>query len=57
MDQLQDNLASVQLNLSVEQVKQLDDASKIELGFPHDFFNKELVRNFVYGGMREQIVV
>ena len=55
LSQLQDNLASLDLWLSAEQVKALDDASQIELGFPHDFFAKEMVRTLVYGGMRDQI--
>ncbi|HXT76861.1 MAG TPA: aldo/keto reductase [Candidatus Eisenbacteria bacterium] len=56
LSQLQDNLASLELRLSVEQVKKLDEASKIELGFPESMYAKELVRGFRYGGMREQIV-
>ncbi len=42
--------------LSADQLKTLDEASRIELGFPHDFYAKELVRAFVYGGMRDQIL-
>jgi aryl-alcohol dehydrogenase-like predicted oxidoreductase len=55
LSQLQDNLASLDLSLSAEQVKALDEASQIELGFPHDFFAKEMVCTLVYGGMRDQI--
>ena len=55
LSQLQDNLASFDLSLSAEQMKALDEASQIELGFPHDFFAKEMVRTLVYGGMRDQI--
>jgi aryl-alcohol dehydrogenase-like predicted oxidoreductase len=55
LTQLQDNLASAELLLSAEQVKALDEASRIELGFPHDFYAKELVRTFIYGGMRDRI--
>jgi aryl-alcohol dehydrogenase-like predicted oxidoreductase len=54
--QLQDNLASGDLSLSASQLKMLDEASRIELGFPNDFFAKDLVRTFLYGGMRDQIV-
>ena len=57
LSQLQDNLASGALSLSPDQVKSLDDSSRIELGFPHDFFAKDLVRGFLYGGMRDQIIV
>ena len=56
LSQLQDNLASLDLSLTPEQVKQLDDASRIDLGFPLDFYSKELVSGFVYGGMRDKIV-
>ena len=56
LSQLQDNLASFDLTLSKDQLKTLDEASRIELGFPHDFYAKELVHTFVYGGLREQIL-
>jgi aryl-alcohol dehydrogenase-like predicted oxidoreductase len=56
LTQLQDNLASFDLVLSADQLKTLDEASRIELGFPHDFYAKELVRTFVYGGLRDQIL-
>ena len=54
--QLQDNLASFDLTLSAEQLKMLDEASRIELGFPYDFYDKELPRAFIYGGLRDQIL-
>lgn len=57
LTQLQDNLASLDLTLSPAQVTALDEASRIELGFPHDFFGKDMVRTFVYGGLRDQIIV
>jgi aryl-alcohol dehydrogenase-like predicted oxidoreductase len=55
VSQLRDNLASLDLELSAEQLKSLDGASRIELGFPYDFYEKELVSGFRYGGMRDQI--
>lgn len=54
--QLQDNLASLSLQLTPEQVDALDDASEIELGFPHAFYRREMVRTFVYGGTRDKIL-
>ncbi len=56
LSQLEDNLASFDLTLSADQLETLDEASKIDLGFPHDFFAKELVRGFAYGGMRDKIL-
>src|SRR5215471_941994 len=55
LTQLQDNLASFDLPLSSEQVKILDDASRIDLGFPQDLYAKEFPRALRYGGMRDQI--
>jgi len=57
LSQLEDNLASLELRLSDSQVKTLDEASQIDLGFPHDFFKREMVRTFVYGGTRDLIDV
>src|ERR1700736_6308334 len=42
LSQLQDNLASIDLSLSADQLKVLDEASRIELGFPYDFYTKDL---------------
>ncbi len=56
MSQWEDNLASLTLQLAPEQVKLLDDASRIDLGFPHAFFERPMVRTFVYGGMRDRIL-
>jgi aryl-alcohol dehydrogenase-like predicted oxidoreductase len=56
LSQLQGNLASLDLELSADQVKSLDDASRIELGFPYDPYNTEMLRAFAYAGMRERII-
>jgi aryl-alcohol dehydrogenase-like predicted oxidoreductase len=56
LSQLQDNLASFNLTLSADQLKTLDEASRIELGFPYDIYAKEMARAIAYGGMRDQIM-
>jgi aryl-alcohol dehydrogenase-like predicted oxidoreductase len=56
LSQLHDNLSSFALTLSTDQVRMLDEASRIELGFPHDMYSKDMVRAIVYGGMRDQII-
>jgi diketogulonate reductase-like aldo/keto reductase len=56
LSQLQDNLASFDLSFSADQLKALDEASRIDLGVPYDFYAKDLVRGLIYGGMRDQIV-
>ena len=55
--QLKDNLASADVSFSARQLKTLDEASRIELGFPHEFYTRDMVRGLVYGGMRDRIVV
>jgi aryl-alcohol dehydrogenase-like predicted oxidoreductase len=56
LSQLQDNLASFELTLSADQLKTLDEASAIELGFPYDLYAKPLPRAICYGGLRDQIL-
>jgi aryl-alcohol dehydrogenase-like predicted oxidoreductase len=56
LTQFEDNLASLTLELKPEQVEALDAASAIELGFPHDFYRRDMVRNFVHGGLRDRIL-
>jgi aryl-alcohol dehydrogenase-like predicted oxidoreductase len=56
LSQLKDNLASADVSLSAKQLRALDEASRIELGFPHEFYTREMVRGLVYGGMGDRIV-
>lgn len=55
--QLQDNLDSLTLELSEKQVSELNEVSAIELGFPHDFYELEMVKGMIYGGMRDRVLV
>jgi aryl-alcohol dehydrogenase-like predicted oxidoreductase len=56
ISQLQDNLASIDLQLSANHVEILDGASAIEPGFPQRLYESEFLRTIAYGGMRDQIV-
>jgi aryl-alcohol dehydrogenase-like predicted oxidoreductase len=49
MEQLKDTLAAVDVTLSPEHLARLDEVSKIELGFPHDFLRQDFVRGFMTG--------
>src|ERR1700738_480457 len=51
LSQFQDNLASLDVTLSEEQLKTLDEASRIDPGFPYKFYDKEMVRGITYGGL------
>src|SRR6201992_3671691 len=50
LEQLQENLKSIDLVLSADDLKRLDEASAIDLGFPGKFFREEGVRQNNYGG-------
>jgi aryl-alcohol dehydrogenase-like predicted oxidoreductase len=54
--QLEDNLASLDLQLTAAQLQSLDAASRVELGFPQEFYTKELVRTLRYGGVADRLV-
>jgi aryl-alcohol dehydrogenase-like predicted oxidoreductase len=56
LSQLHDNLASLDLTLAGNQLRTLDEASRIELGFPYELYAKDLPRTFAYGGLRDKIV-
>jgi aryl-alcohol dehydrogenase-like predicted oxidoreductase len=56
LSQLHDNLAGFELALSADQLKTLDEASRIELGFPHDLYTKEMVRAISSGGLYDRIL-
>ena len=46
--QIKDNLGCLDFELTEDQLKRLDEKSKIELGFPHDFMS-ETAKIFLYG--------
>ena len=53
--QIEDNLKSLDWQLTDEQLAKLDAATKIELGFPHDFLSNDFVRQMVFGGTHASI--
>ena len=56
LSQLEDNLASLELELTPGQISSLDETSAIEMGFPHDFYENEMVKTIAYGGLRDKIL-
>jgi hypothetical protein len=57
VSQLQDNLASLDMELSTEQLKSLDGASRIEPGFPQSIYDREMVREIRYGGTWDRLLL
>lgn len=55
IDQLKDNLGVIDLTLSDEHLKKLNEASAISLGFPGDFFNEDNVKTNVFGGFYDRV--
>ena len=55
LDQLKDNLGSLDVQLSPQQLEKLNEVSQIDLGFPHDFVVRPGAQKMIYGGMVNQI--
>jgi aryl-alcohol dehydrogenase-like predicted oxidoreductase len=56
VDQLKDSLGVLQLDPSDEIFNELEFASKIELGFPHDMLNSKNVKELVYSEEFDKII-
>lgn len=54
-EQIKDNMACLNFGLEPKQIEHLDEISKIDLGYPHDMLQREVVRNNIYGGTQNQI--
>jgi aryl-alcohol dehydrogenase-like predicted oxidoreductase len=55
LEQFRDNLACLDLKLTESQLARLDAASRVELGFPHDFYALDMVKGIAYGGLFDRI--
>jgi aryl-alcohol dehydrogenase-like predicted oxidoreductase len=53
--QIAQNFGCLDINLGPEHLKRLDEVSKIELGFPGDFFLEEGVKTVSFGGFYDRI--
>ncbi|HUC85698.1 MAG TPA: aldo/keto reductase, partial [Candidatus Acidoferrales bacterium] len=55
LEQFQDNLNCLKWSLTAKQNAQLDEASRIDPGFPTDFLERPFVRDYLHGGLYERI--
>jgi len=55
LSQLEDNLKTVDVELSPDHLKRLDEVSAIQLGFPGDFFREDAVRLNNFGGFYDRV--
>ena len=54
--QLMDNLGCLEFELTEEQIHRLEEASPIDLGFPHSFLGSNHVRGLIFGETFQQIM-
>jgi len=55
LEQLKDNLESLNLQIPQEAMQKLNEVSQIELGFPHDFLKRQVVKDFLFSRKYELI--
>lgn len=53
--QLKDNIDCLKFSLDENQLNKLNEASKIDLGFPHTFLESKNIRDIVFGGTYDKI--
>jgi aryl-alcohol dehydrogenase-like predicted oxidoreductase len=51
LEQLENNLGSLNTHLSPDQIKRLDDISRVEMGFPHEHFANPTIQQMISGGV------
>jgi aryl-alcohol dehydrogenase-like predicted oxidoreductase len=56
VEQLQDSLKCLDFSIPDEMMNRLNEISKIELGFPHDFLSSEGVKQSAFAGTYDQII-
>jgi aryl-alcohol dehydrogenase-like predicted oxidoreductase len=55
VSQLEDNLKTIDVNLSAAHLQKLNEVSAIQLGFPGDFFNEDAVKMNSFGGFYDRV--
>jgi aryl-alcohol dehydrogenase-like predicted oxidoreductase len=55
LSQLEENLKTIDVEIPDEDMKRLDDASAITMGFPGDFYKEEGVRLNNFGGFYDKV--
>ena len=52
LDQLEDNLGALDLTLTDTALADLETASAVDLGFPHEFLTRPMTQNVMFGDLR-----
>jgi aryl-alcohol dehydrogenase-like predicted oxidoreductase len=51
LEQLENNLGALNTHLSPDQIKRLDDISRVEMGFPHAILANPTIKQTISGGV------
>jgi aryl-alcohol dehydrogenase-like predicted oxidoreductase len=54
-EQLRENLRCLEVRLPDGDARSLDRATRVDLGFPHDYLRMDSVRKYIFGGTYEAI--
>jgi aryl-alcohol dehydrogenase-like predicted oxidoreductase len=52
LGQLEDNLGALEVSFTESQLAALEKISAVELGFPHDFLDRPMTRNVMFGDLQ-----
>jgi aryl-alcohol dehydrogenase-like predicted oxidoreductase len=55
LEQLEDNLGSLNTHLNPDQIKRLDDISRIEMGYPHERLANPTIQQMISGGFESAV--
>jgi aryl-alcohol dehydrogenase-like predicted oxidoreductase len=55
LEHIRDNLACLDFEIPEAEMQELNQASHIDMGFPHDFLSRDLPKGFVFGKTRDRI--
>ena len=47
--QLEMNLGCLEITFSADQLARLDEVSRVDLGFPHEFLRQDTIRSYIHG--------
>jgi aryl-alcohol dehydrogenase-like predicted oxidoreductase len=53
--QLKDSLGCLAIEIPGEMMKELDELTSVDLGFPHDFLNDRRIRDIIFGGTYDKM--
>ncbi len=51
LEQLENNLGSLNTPLSPDQIKRLDAISRVDMGFPHEHLANPMIKQMIFGGV------